>query len=297
MKLNKIYKYLSLALGFVLMVSCVPDNEPDIKPISHSILEVSNMFDNYTVNVNQEVTFADVSTGVVDRTWSLDDGVTAKVLKLDKDVPDILEIRALLRNRADLTPEELAIVEAKLLLGDQSVLPDYKDPFLKLSFETGGVYNINIKQEFEDFPFVEDEEVARDTKILDRVMTITVLERISILGLSVAELDAGGNPGTSFGLTYTGAGNSVFNVTQPAMVSAGSTVRISFAFGGNPDAVVVTSPGGTVVPNSTVLNTDGTGTVDIQYNAPGSYDLEFSVDRAIPATIFTGTFTSSITVN
>ena len=145
MKIKKIFNPLFRVLAMLIIIISCSENEKNLSIPSHSVFEVSHQNVENTVQINQEISFADLSTGVKERTWSLDEGVIATVFRLDKDVPDILDLRAILANRDNLTPEEIEIVEAKLKLGDQTILPTYKDPILKLSFPEPGIYNINLK--------------------------------------------------------------------------------------------------------------------------------------------------------
>ena len=291
MKFKKIVKPIIAIFALAVFVLGCKQEEEDFSLPSHSVLEVSHQYQNFTISVNQEVSFADLSTGIVDRTWSLDDGVVADVFKLDKDVPDILEIRDVLRNRQNLTEEEYQLVRAKLLIGDQTILPTYEDNILKLSFPTAGVYNIYVNQVFENNAFVEQETTARDTNIIDRVLTVTVTDRLGFSNFTVSELDNSGTPGVAMPIVIA---NNV--IEQGVMVTAGKTARIGFNYTGAPDSVTIESGTGKVVDNSLVLNTDGTGSIDIKYSRVGQYDLVFTAVRSTPAGTLTTTLENPVEV-
>ncbi|NJB35245.1 hypothetical protein [Croceivirga sp. JEA036] len=64
----------AVALSF-LALSCEEDNDVPLNDSSHRVIMTSEMdFDN-KVEVNGEITFGDISTGVVSRTWTFPDGV------------------------------------------------------------------------------------------------------------------------------------------------------------------------------------------------------------------------------
>lgn len=291
MKIKNVLKSLIAILSIAFVFSGCQNNDKEYDLPSHSVVEVSHQYQNFTVQINQEVSVADLSSGVVDRTWSLDEGVEAIVYKLDKDVPDILEIRDLLRDRNNLSDEELAIVLEKIQLGDQTVLPTYKDAVLKLSFPTGGVYNVYLKHTFQENAYVEQEETKRDTTVVDRMVTINVFERVLFTDFTVSELDTNGNPGTPMPILVENN-----TITQRATVTAGKTARIGFNYSGSPDNVEVTSGNAKLVENSLVLNADGTGSIDVKYSRVGEYDLVVNGVRATPAANYTITLENAVEV-
>lgn len=287
MNFKKIKKPLVALFTLATILIGCKQEEVEFSLPSHSVTEVSHQYQGFTVSVNQEVSFADLSTGVVDRTWSLDDGVIADVFKLDKDVPDILEIRDILRDRANLTDEEYAEVREKLLLGDQSIIPTYKDYILKLAFPNAGVYTIYLNQVFENNAYVEDETEPRDTNVIDRFFTITVTDRVSFQNITVSELDNSGNPG---------AAQPVANGGATATVTAGKTARVGFTVTGSPDNIEIESGSAKIVDNSLVLNADGTGSIDIKYSSVGQYSIVLTATRSSPAANLTTTLSNVVEV-
>ena len=174
-------------------------------------------------------------------------------------------------------------------IGDQSVIPSYKEPILKLSFPNAGVYEVSIDQEFEDFPFIEDRTEVADTKFVTKVFSVTVVGPIRFSNIQGAVLNPDGTTGTPFNVTEEGL--------EP--VTVGSTIRYTFTISGSVDTITATSyTGANVVPGSIVNDpTTGTGSVDIEYTTAGeTYDVELNASRVNPEGNVTSTFLNAISV-
>lgn len=275
------------AIAMMLIVMGCNDDDRNLTLPSHSIVESSHQYAGNAVQVNQEISFADVSHGVVSRTWSLPDGVAATILKLDKDVSNREAIRQALSNRDNLTEEEIENLESQLRIGDETLLPSFDEPILKLSFPEAGIYELTVIQEFEENPFIRNEIEPTDSNIVETVFIITVSDPIRFTNVQGTFLNSDGSLGETFNVTNNAL----------AQVEAGQTVRYTFDVSGAVDEININADGGIIVPGSLVNNPElGNGMVDIKYNGLSNYDLTLTAYKIEPDSDRSITFTNAITV-
>ncbi|MEP2237769.1 MAG: hypothetical protein ABJI22_05365, partial [Maribacter sp.] len=76
MKIKYIYKYGILSLALLgLVVACDDNDDIELNSSSHRVIVTSEMDYENKVEVNGNITFGDISTGVLSRTWTFPEGV------------------------------------------------------------------------------------------------------------------------------------------------------------------------------------------------------------------------------
>lgn len=136
----KNYSLLALLI-ITLFARCEKDEATFTEP-NHRVILTSEMDFGNKINPNEDMTFGDVSSGVVSRTWTFPDNVV-DVLRSDND-----------KTSSKKTVEVI--------------------------FNTPGDYNVTLNQVFKDAPYSQTNVSQAPTSILDTTIVIRVLPEVKI---------------------------------------------------------------------------------------------------------------------